>query len=156
MSWDESDLVLLPKRIQKQATKQLKTKPKNGLPETKKPRDNPEDRLVVDPTTQLCEMLGVWYVHIPPSKRIAKDGTYKHYTAYKGNTGLTDLILAKDGRSIFLECKAPGRKPSADQHKAMQQLGGFWADNPLDCEKVVLYVAGKAPMFAYRDDRKVL
>ncbi len=150
MAWNESDLGLLPARIQKQVA-QTATRT-----QTKKKRGNPEQNLVVKPTTDLCDMLGVWWVHIPPSHINKSNGQTLHLTAYKGYTGLPDIIMGKDGRSLMLECKAPGKKPTNKQAIALQELGGFWADNPINTEKAVMWVAGKANMFQYDSTRKIL
>lgn len=156
MSWEESDLALLPKRIQKQARQQLKPSKGSIIEATKKKRDDPEKRLVQNPTIEYCQLLGVEYVHIPKTKRQNKDGTWRHFTAYEGTIVLLDLILTKNGVRVDLELKAPGRKPTEDQIKAMHHLDGFWTDNPLDAAKVVEYVAGKAPMFSFDSTRKVI
>jgi hypothetical protein len=153
---DENDLSLFPKSFQAQARRTLK---KMGVddrfPTEKKRRDNPEDRLVVQPTTELCDQLGVWWVHIPPSHVVKADGQIVHITAYKGRKGLTDLIMGYQGRSVFLECKAPGKKPTADQLEAMNALGGWWTDNPIGAENVVYWLIGKRPMFQVDANRKV-
>lgn len=39
-----------------------------------------------------------------------------------GTTGVPDRICLKDGRVIFVELKAPGKKPRAIQNRRIKQL----------------------------------
>lgn len=58
-------------------------------------------------------------VHIRPLWQ--RDG--KMVTAYEGDSGLPDLILARAGRVILAELKNETGKPTADQQKWLDAAG---------------------------------
>lgn len=54
-----------------------------------------------------------------------------------GNVGKPDRLFLYNGKSVFIEFKAPGKKPTELQSRWLRQLteSGFiadWVDNPAD------------------------
>lgn len=149
----ETDLALMSDSFQTQAKQKLKLidGQKPSTHPSRQTRDNPEKRLVQDPTIALCEQLGLWWMHARPVRiQRANNDTY-YETPFEGHPGYPDLTVGSDQtmRSIMIEFKAPGKKPDANQRKAIACLQAYWADDPLAAANAVMWVAGKAPMFEY-------
>src|SRR6266702_2186844 len=58
-------------------------------------------------------------VHIRPA--LTSDGKWK--TPYEGDSGLPDLILARNGRVLLVELKSAAGKATADQRAWLQEAG---------------------------------
>lgn len=52
------------------------------------------------------------------------------FSAGFGRAGIPDIIACCGGRMMAIECKAPGKKPTALQDREMQRIrdAGGWAD----------------------------
>lgn len=61
-----------------------------------------------------------WRVHHDPPVRQERGGKVIHRTAYQGDPGFPDLVLARDGEVIIIECKSahggyrPGQREWAE------------------------------------------
>lgn len=65
-----------------------------------------------------------WRVHHDPPVRVARrDGTFVHRTAVVGDTGFPDLVLARDGVTIIVECKTEHGRFEPGQKEWLQALG---------------------------------
>ena len=65
-----------------------------------------------------------WRVHHDPPVRVARrDGTFVHRTAVEGNPGFPDLVLARDGVVIIVECKAEHGRFEPGQKEWLEALG---------------------------------
>ena len=63
----------------------------------------------------------------------------------QGKRGMPDLLIMNNGRVLFLELKAPGKKPTAQQESTLHLLrlhGAMaqWASNLDECIALIEYV----------------
>jgi hypothetical protein len=72
-----------------------------------------------------CAKADVWFCHIPNGgARTAIAGAL--FKALGVRPGAPDLLIVRGGQPLFLELKAPGRKPSPAQlecHEALRRAG---------------------------------
>lgn len=65
-----------------------------------------------------------WRVHHDPPVRVARrDGTFRHRTAVEGDAGFPDLVMARDGEVIIVECKAEHGRFEPGQREWLAALG---------------------------------
>lgn len=69
----------------------------------------------------LAKIRGWRVFHALPVQR-ASDG--KHMTAFAGDAGFPDLVLARSGRIVVAELKREGEKPRDDQMAWLSELAG--------------------------------
>lgn len=68
-----------------------------------------------------------------------------------GRSGVTDRIILGHGKVLFLELKAPGKKPAPLQEREIRLLqkhgmNAFWADNFETAQRVIDYVFGEGDL----------
>lgn len=74
---------------------------------------------------------------------VLKAGGFVRKIVYVGRGGAPDLLVCLGGRHCFVECKAPGQKPRANQlreHQRLSEIGGcsvYVIDNVRDAEEIV-------------------
>jgi hypothetical protein len=73
---------------------------------------------------QTAQMHG-WRVHHDPPVRLSRrDGTFQHITATAGDPGFPDLVLARAGEVIIVECKRQvGAQWKPGQREWLMALG---------------------------------
>jgi len=65
-----------------------------------------------------------WRVHHDPPVRVARrDGTFRHRTAVEGDAGFPDLVMARTGETIIVECKAEHGRFEPGQREWLAALG---------------------------------
>lgn len=69
----------------------------------------------------LAKLHGWQVFHALPVQR-ASDG--KHRTAFQGDAGFPDLVMARDGRIVVAELKREGQKPRPEQLDWLSALAG--------------------------------
>ena len=131
IAWDEDEL---PPQLRNQI------KPTKPTKKPRKPRTTPEADLQQQ-ITQYAELKGIHWAHQPTREH--KHGG--HHTANQGTPGLPDLILAANGQTTLLELKAPGKKPTKQQHTWLQASGGHWTDNLDQAIKIIDQLAHPNP-----------
>ena len=80
-------------------------------------------------------------------RRCAEAGVLCMKFASPSFAGVPDRLLVGFGRTCFVECKAPGRKPRALQVKRIEQLrragaAVFVLDSREGCDDVLAYMKG--------------
>lgn len=66
----------------------------------------------------------------------------RYTVPYEGDSGLPDLVLARGGRSLLVELKRDGKKPTRDQQAWLDAAGGYcWT--PADWSLVLDVLAGR-------------
>lgn len=86
---------------------------------------------------------GVKEAHVTKSVRdmlkLLKIPHFKNFATLGSKRGVSDIIgvLPKNGRALFLELKAPGKRPTPDQVQFLTEMAAagalaFWADNARD------------------------
>ncbi len=69
-------------------------------------------------------------------------GWYTLKLSSPGKRGVPDRIFMRAGRVLFMEIKAPGRKPTVLQEKVLRELRGagqraVWCDNLEDAKRIL-------------------
>lgn len=76
-------------------------------------------------------------------KQIAAQGGITRKLQYQGRTGAPDrLCLLPNGTALFVECKAPGKRPRKDQLVEMAALRAqrqiaVWVDSKEDIDELI-------------------
>ena len=81
--------------------------------------------------------------------RVKTLGGTTRKVAWVGHTGAPDQLVLLPGAAAFVECKAPGRKPSRIQEREIERLkaaglDAYVVDNELTVDQVCLFLLAKA------------
>lgn len=110
---------------------------------SKRKRPKVSEKAFQSQVVNLARRLG-WRVHHSRRVQIAGGG---HATPIQGHKGLPDLILAKDGRVVFIELKGDGGSLQAEQREWARALTG------VEIERGVPVTNGALSyLLAYPDD----